>query len=273
MKFWNAFRISTKINIATITLLIFFATITVFYSISESSKNFKQEAYRQLEVGARTFITETERKKNSALNAALWFENSARLIKGIEANDRSEVIELIKLGMKSFGVDYVVVTDKEGKVLARAHEPEKFGDNINKQVNISKALKGEQSVGIEDGAIVKLSIRAASPIKKTSGEIVGAISIGYYVASNKLLDELKNQLNLEMSVFSQETRVATTLEVDGKRLLGTKIQDENLLNEVLKNGKDFRSTSNIQGIELLTYYVPIKDVSGSITGIAVNCAL
>lgn len=70
--------------------------------------------------------------------------------------------------MEKGKLDYMVFTDPEGTVILRAHEPEKIpaaDDSIVKQINVKSTMNGTPFVGIEEGKVVKLSVRAGAPIK------------------------------------------------------------------------------------------------------------
>ena len=158
-----------------------------------------------------------DHKKGMALNAVKWFENSEVLLKAINENNRSDIIQLGKMAMSDFDLDYWVVTDIEGNVIARAHEQDNYGDNISNQVNIQKALEGEISVGIEQGAVVRLSIRAGCPIKDKEGQIVGVVSTGYILSDN-FVDEVNKTLSCDITIFNGIERVGTTIKEKEKRI-------------------------------------------------------
>ncbi len=128
---------------------------------------------------AGILIENFELMEQEALAAGEWFSSSERVADAYTSGNREQAIKVGKLAMKSMGLDFFIVTDKTGKVFMRAHRPEKFGDNIINQQNIQRALKGENSVGLEEGADVRLSIRAGAPLKDKSGKIIGAVSTGY----------------------------------------------------------------------------------------------
>ncbi len=85
-------------------------------------------------------------------------------------------------------------------------------------------------------------------------------------AVTQMLDDLKEQMRCEFTIFEGNVRAYTTVEQRGERLVGTTLSDE--LNEiVLKQGKTYVGRADILGISYLCSYVPIKDDSGNITGL------
>ena len=226
-----------------------------------------QNVENELKNKSSVLSNDIESLKQKALNATEWFEGSARLVSAVESQDRQGALDLGKVALKSFGVDYFVITDREGKVFIRAHEPDKYGDSIANQVNIQKALQGEKSVGIEEGAMVKYSIRAGTPLKDKDGHIIGAVSLGYVLSNNEYVDKQKKIFNCDVTIFSGDERIATTIEdKNGDRIIGSKMENQSIIDTVLKNGKPYYGEAAINGFKYFTVYTPVIDVTGKNTG-------
>ena len=74
--------------------------------------------------------------------------------------------------------------------MQRGHSDKK-GDNVADQANVKKALGGQASVGVEEGTLVKLSLRAGYPVK-AGNEIVGSVTAGLNLSSdNTFVDSLE----------------------------------------------------------------------------------
>lgn len=81
-----------------------------------------------------------------------------------------------------------------------------------------------------------------------------------------VLDELKELLGCEFTIFHGDERIYTTIQKDGKRAVGTKLSEE-LSEIVLKQGKSYVGNASILGVEHVCSYVPTKDESGKIDGL------
>lgn len=79
--------------------------------------------------------------------------------------------------------------------------------------------------------------------------------------NHTIVDALKDETGLEVTVFAGDTRVCTTLvDAAGKRSEGTKASDE-VVEAVLNKGEDFFDANiKINGESYCAYYVPIKQV-------------
>lgn len=84
----------------------------------------------------------------------------------------------------------------------------------------------------------------------------------------KQMDGLKNNTELEYTIFWGDTRIATTVIKAGttERAVGTKASDQ-VIETVLKKGENFLAENiDIQGANYYGYYVPLKNSDGSVVG-------
>lgn len=133
-------------------------------------------------------------------NATEIFSTDLRFREIIETGNRKAGVEIGQIVMRSIGFNYLVITDKAGRVIARAHAPDEYGDIISNQVTLQKALKGERSAGIEQGALIKFSARAAAPVYGRNNEIIGAISLGFALSDDTLVDQQKRLLDCDITI-------------------------------------------------------------------------
>jgi methyl-accepting chemotaxis protein len=81
-----------------------------------------------------------------------------------------------------------------------------------------------------------------------------------------LLDELKERMDCEFTIFEGDVRTYTTVEQNGERLVGTKLS-EDLADIILTQGKSYIGQAEIMGTDHLCSYVPITDTEGNVTGL------
>ena len=85
-----------------------------------------------------------------------------------------------------------------------------------------------------------------------------------------LADELKALGNTDITVFYGDTRYMTSIiEANGERALRTRADDQNVINNVLKGGRDYFSTDVVvRGNQYFGYYIPLTDeTTGQVVGI------
>lgn len=173
--------------------------------------------------------------------------------------------------MQDGKLDYMVITDPKGFAMIRTHEPGKIpkpDDSIANQVNIREAIGGKSFVGIEEGKVVKLSVRAGAPLYDDKGVLVGAISTGYVISQNSIVDGAKKMFNAEFSLFLKDQRVATTLmDGSGKRLPEAPLNNPAITQTVLAEGKTFVGLSMVEGREYAVAYGPLIGANGKAIGL------
>jgi methyl-accepting chemotaxis protein len=169
-----------------------------------------------------------------------------------------------KQTMQQTGVEFVTFPDKQGIVVARGHS-DRVGDSDLDQVVVQKALAGEAYVGIEPGTVFKFSLRGSTPIKK-EGQIIGAVTLGFDLASSAFVDEMKRRFGVEVTVFEKDTLVSSTIMREGQRVVGTKLDNPQVLEAVLEKSQTFYTPIQLFGQNYHAIYWPIIDVAGQTVG-------
>jgi methyl-accepting chemotaxis protein len=218
------------------------------------------------EVGIRADIVseQFEAQKKNLLANGFHMASNPHVIKAMAEGDTAWLQAYAKKAMAETGLESITISDRTGKCIARGHS-DKVGDSVANQVNVQKALKGEVTVGVEQGTVVKFSLRAGYPVRK-GDEIVGVITPGFTLSSDRFVDQIKKTLGLECTLFQDDTRISTTIMKEGKRAVGTKMDNPAVLESVLKNGKRYLGSNNILGVAYNTAYWPIVDVNGKNAG-------
>ena len=82
----------------------------------------------------------------------------------------------------------------------------------------------------------------------------------------ELVDRVKKMFVGDFTVFLGDVRVSTTIEQDGKRVVGTKL-DPAIAKTVLTDGKEFHGKATILGQPYLTAYMPLVGPAGKPIGV------
>ncbi|MFP5259641.1 MAG: methyl-accepting chemotaxis protein [Acidobacteriota bacterium] len=183
----------------------------------------------------------------------------------IAARDTAKLVDIAKTAQRELKIEFVTIADAQGVVVARGHS-DKIGDSVKKQINVQKALAGQGSAGLEEGTAVKFSLRAGYPVYQ-DGKIIGSVTTGIDLSSsNAFVDEIKKVLGTECTIFYGDTRVATTIEREGKRAIGTKMDNPQVLEAVLQKGGRYLNINTILGQDYTTAYWPLTGADGKIAG-------
>jgi methyl-accepting chemotaxis protein len=188
-----------------------------------------------------------------------WFQALREpVIEGILAGDTDRMRQLGRSLLTENGVDLIVFIDAAAKVVARGHS-ERAGDNIGSQEGVKRALAGEACCLLESGNTVGFSIRAYAPVKQGDA-VIGLVVLGQDLTRNStLVDGIKRNHGVESTIFAGDTRVSTTIETNGKRAVGTKLDNPAIRDTVLRQGKTFFGENTIFGREYRTAYLPLRN--------------
>ena len=257
------FKIFFTQNVLNILLFL----IIVFLIYQTVNRQLNRHFDDNIRTQARFLQDELDRLKQTALLAGEWFEGSARLAQAVNAGDRQTALELGQTAMRAFGLHYFVVTDTDGNVIIRAHSPDAYGDNISNQRNIQLSLQGRKSTGIEEGRVVRLSIRAGTPLRDADGSIIGAISTGFVFDDTRFVDDIKRAIGSEVTIFMGNTRYQTTItNAAGQRIVGTELGIPEIENQVLGRQQTYFGNSRILGEPFKAAYMPLIDLNNETIG-------
>ncbi len=82
-----------------------------------------------------------------------------------------------------------------------------------------------------------------------------------------IIDSIKEKTGVDISIFYQDTRVTTTIQMDnGTRAMGTKANDM-VIEDVLKGRQPhFYSSTMVEGVRYFSYYEPLYTSDGACIG-------
>ena len=262
---------SKKVSLRTlfigITCCVILAVtcVSVGVSVFFFSKYVDETSVRSAEIGVDGLKTSVETMLDDALRYSRSFAEHPSFAAAVASKDRAAVLAVAAPMAKALGVDTVSVTDETGKVIARVHTPETFGDSIASQANVASALKGTQLAAIEKGTVVRFSARAGTPVKAPDGRIVGVVSLGYSVTKDEVVDAIKARFHTEATIFQGDERAASTIVQDGRRVVGTKASPA-VVETVLVRGQIYRGQADILGTPYFVTYKPLPGPDGKPAG-------
>lgn len=93
----------------------------------------------------------------------------------------------------------------------------------------------------------------------------GALYKGSTEMSDGIVDDLAGLTHGAVTVFAGDTRLATTITKDGKRIEGTKAAAK-VIDQVIKQGKNYAGQADVNGVSYETAYLPLKNQQGEVVG-------
>lgn len=225
-----------------------------------------QEADKSIALSARNVQARLDNSKQQLAALAALMAARPDLSAEVEKKDTPALQALLRELAKLTGAELVTVTDREGRVLARSHS-DATGDSIADQENVRQALAGQPAACFVQTSVVRLSLGAACPVRN-SGQVVGCVYVGQNLSTgNQFVDGVKRDFGVECTVFDHDQRLLTTLAAaDGKRQVGTRMDNPVVLEKVLKRGEQYQNHLNLFGREYDALYWPIPDGHGKPLG-------
>lgn len=266
MKKFSDLRLNIKLMAITGPMAVLLSVVYILFAGKYFDDFFTDITRERVISGVFTLKSNFEEVKSKALAITTFLAEDDEVINAVLKKDREELISVLNRHTKNAKVDFVTVTDELGDVIARTHEPKKFGDNIRNQANVVSALSGRPLAGFEKGTAVKISARAGVPVIGPGGKIIGVVSSGYAMDKNEMLDNLKERFGSDFTIFLNDVRVATTIEKDGQRIVGTKLS-EKVAAQVITGKKQFVGEAEIVGKKYITGYLPIQNDNGEVIGV------
>lgn len=110
-----------------------------------------------------------------------------------------------------------------------------------------------------------LSAVSFAPVS-SFGTVVGTLIMGYSLADEAIVDQIKGITGDDVTIFQDGTRINTTIRQDGQRTVGTRAEDA-VLEAVLEKGSEYSGALTIAGEPYVAHYRPLKNPEGDAVGI------
>jgi hypothetical protein len=163
---------------------------------------------------------------------------------------------LTDLVAKEPNIDYLVILDPKG-VANFSY----FGPNAPEGLTAAdlRPVKPSRAASFNASFQGVLDLAMSGPLKDSGGQIVGQMVLGHFVFQDEFMDDIKSIFATDFTVFLGDVRAATTLVRNGKRSVGTKMDNQRVLQTVLRDGGDFVNQNIILGQLYDTIYWPLLD--------------
>ena len=193
---------------------------------------------------------------------ALVLSRESEVVEWVVENDTSALDTAVNNYADEFGLDVLVILDTSGSMISGYGT--KAGTKANSNM-IKSALRGSSAYAYEGIGDVSYGLLAASPIK-SGDKIIGCVVCGYDLDNDDddaITSIAHANYAVECTVFKGKTRVATSL---GRQLVGTELDNNEILQHVMEKGEEYRGLNIINGKEYYSNYSPIRSGDGTITG-------
>ena len=265
-------QISTKFVFLIGASIIASCVIVACVSLIIFNNGFKKNIDETLEKAAYGVDNTIQTWYNDLIIFANLVADDIELANVMAENDIEAIKAIAKRSYEKMDLDFMAFTDKSGKVFEGTNFDFLANANLNSNETVKNALKGKTDSAIDEIADRPYSMYAASPVFN-NGVVVGTVLTGYDFASydvsvgEPLEVIVQNSYGVEFTVFKDNVRMATTIkDENGNSIVGTKLENEEIVKTVLLNEKDYKGNNTINGQEYDSVYYPLSDASGKVTG-------
>lgn len=265
------FRIHIQLFVTIMSSVVVIFIFTTLFFTFLLLKNIEKEALSHLKTDTQVFAYSLDRLQLESLSHARAIAADGELQTAIKKKDVVAIRSGISQTFIDLNLSTLVITSSIGEVIARAENPEVFGDNIELNPLVHGALSGQPLSTIETSAQVNnpaLMIKSAVPIRDPSTDVVIGTVVTGFLIDNAFVDGIKSVTGLEATVYAGNARAATTLVgPDGhSRYTGTLETDKRILDTTITKGKTYLGESNVFNEPFYTAYSPIKTYGGGVVG-------
>ena len=257
-------KIGTQIVTATFLLVVIAIACTSVTAIRYFSGYMDRSTTTDTLVALEGFKGVVEDKMQKTKNFRDQLLEDETLGRMMIAGDREGMVRTLEPLMRASGVNILTIIANDGTVVARAHNPGSFGDNVGTSGGTGAALAGRTYEEITPAPSTKLGYYCGGPIKYM-GEIVGTFRAAFSFEDVTLVDDTKRMFGDDVTIFAGRTRINTTLQEGGKRVVGTDASPA-VVSTVLDKGQDYVGETTIFGNPYLATYTPLRDSAGKTVG-------
>lgn len=263
-RFFNL-KITTKVLAVFTICMVLAVSIAVGDAIMSYQAYNLKVAQEQSAYSLEALYGRLEEQKTGALNGTVQLSHASKLVNAAASQDVSLMEAAVKELSQYTDLDFITVTDLTGTVVTDSIQPDSNGKDLQDTL-ILAALSGANSTDYMTTGDNQFYIRAAAPIKSPEGQVIGSIIAGYHLSSNELVDSIKALYGTDVTIFSGDVRVSTTILKDGERLLGTTL-DPAIAEIVLNQNQEYYGRADILGMPYVTAYKPFQDSEGNNAGL------
>ena len=187
------------------------------------------------------------------------------VIHGIETKNSGLLGKLSGDLVASGQADFMAFVDKNGGLLG-SHGVEIDMQGRTTSSCISKSLNGGICTTFGPTKNDMVTLQATAPVS-LEGKVIGAVLVGMSLTKNDAFaDRMKKIFGTEVTIFSGNERVSSTIMDNGRRAVGTKLDNDLILDEVIKKKNIYSAVVSLFNKPHMAIYWPLRDVSENVIG-------
>ncbi len=191
----------------------------------------------------------------------------------LTSRDRQNVLDQAEEYRDLIGASWVLVTNRDGILLARTDYPEEYDIDVSRGALIANALSGEQTSGAfiddRDTSAVRLFMAVATPLASRGAAPQGVL-VASYTLDDSLAQTIKQATNSEVVFFALTNDSVPRPVVVGGTLpsaeVGPVLQSALHVDSLGADTVGTRMTAQLGGEHLIGLAGPIRSAGGDVFG-------
>jgi hypothetical protein len=248
-------------------LLIFIVSTLSFTGLLLG--NIQSEVLNQISSNAKVLDYTLEAKKGTLMSDIAVISKDASVAQALTKEQNSGLTKIVTDYLINKKLTFLVITDSEGKVVARGEDNERIGDSLSANSLVKSALSGKDASSIitQEGALAPSVLVSAASSIKDKEEVIGTVYAGESV-DNTYLDVINKATGLTSSIYGGNKISATTLVAeDGlTRRIGISETNKNITSKVLEKGANYVGTGDFLNTPYFVSFIPLKDIDNTVVG-------
>lgn len=263
MKVMNNLRSKLLVIILLTGLIPVFLAVLIANNMVANSLDKRQ--LELFESNIKAAMETIEQAKSNGLLLAKQLHNNQLLIEGVSSGDRNKVLTALQENYSEANseikVDALYITDRNNKVLARLHNPKKFGDDKDEVAVFSRTLKDNKPH--KDWAIGKTGIEVLGAVPIVKGQqAVGVIAVGQH-ANQDMVNAINRVVQGEVALYWNDSVCATNTD---EIKVGEKIENKEIIDRVLTRGETYQFVREDGDEAENVAFIPLKDMNNTVVG-------
>ncbi|MCL1844059.1 MAG: ATP-binding protein [Defluviitaleaceae bacterium] len=243
--------LKSKVVAPVIIILVLLMTATVLVVLVLAERLARDLSYERILGLSGAATTHLESLKTHSHLMAYSAAADEGFIRLAIAGETEMMMQFLNSHKQTFDICGFIVTDAYGYVLLRTYAPEVRGDFVGDLYYIAQALEGSVSMAYTPTYTSPMVMSSAAPVFSDDGRQIGVVAAHIDMSTNEFVDRFANIFNSEVTVFSGDTSVASTIPMpDGEedeRAVGTQVLAE-VAEEVLVYGRTKTIDLDILGV-------------------------
>lgn len=256
--------ISTKLLLFFVLSLVISTIAVAAISLSIFNRGLLESTDVNLDYTARGIELTISDWKSAASGYSSTLADRSEVLSAISLEDDEFLKKFVKEKCVTLNLDIIAVISRGGKVLACEGVQKDSG--LLKSYSVKEALRGAQSNSVDALGNVRYAVISASPVYK-DGLSLGCVVAAYDLTKDTITKTIQESYDVMCTILAGNERVSTTLiNKDGASLAGTKLDNDNVVQTVLKDGNTYKGKQIISDHEYSSIYFPLRSDDSTITG-------